>query len=1166
MKQRQCKGDLPMTKSSARIKGARQRISLMLRTRSTALTLLWTLTLLMLMSSTPRISAQVLYGRLTGNITDPTGAQVPNAHVVATETATGVVHEADTNAQGTYLFTDLNPGSYKLLVTAQGFAASGMGGLSLQANSTIRADLTMKLGTTSEQITVSTAPPELKTEEADTSYNISQTQMQELPTTSSTGRNFQSLYRLVPGSTPPAEQNSAGSNPQRSQAVNVNGVSNATNTTRIDGAVDAYPWLAYLVAYLPPTDGIENIDVVTGSFNAEQGAAGGSAINVTIKSGTNQFHGSVWEYNSIKQFNALTWSNRTGVAPKNIYNEYGFSIGGPVKRNKLFFFFDYNKVPIRKAIGGTYVTVPTMAMRGGDFTATDVKIYDPASGTATGTGKTQFTGNIISSARISKAASTLLAKLPAPNAGAAGALTNNYTNTAVNSFERENYDTKINYTPTQMTSFFGHYSISPSDISDPQVFGFNPGGGTWDGGQPGHATGRIQNVGLGFTHGFTANFLMDANAGFTRQRLGANSDDFSLGDYGTSTLGIPGTNWSGSSYYAGIPGFYFTTYASLGNANSGSPFLFKDNQYTANANASWIHGKHAIRFGGEYLHAAINHIQPGSGSYSTPRGSFIFGGGATAASGATISYINSFADFLLGQATQYQKGVQSFNPEPLRYSTFAFYAQDTFQLTHDITLNYGVRYEYYPIPVGDHFGSVLYDPSIRSTVADSTYGTHTVGTVLVGGKGSTAQHAGISNGWGMIVPRFGISYRLDNKTVIRGGFGITTDPDTLRGLLQAYPAAVTTSVTGANSYVAATSLNTGLQSTTTQVGIPTLTLPDISSGSIALPSSISTVTIPKDFRRGYIQSDNISVQRELPLHLVASVAYVGTHAVRQQSSVNINASYPGGGTAGRLLNSTYGTGTNDSDINALQPFRGSRYHGLQTQLTRSSDIHGATGIIYTFSKAQNASDNSQASGLTFAYPTYWNRNWSLAGYDRKHNFQWWTIYNLPFGRDQKYFTSGPLAYIVGGWKLSTALSRVSGTPLTITGSNAFSAYGNTTVADRVAGVNMTLSGRNYSGSGFRYLNPAAFADVTSSTASTPRFGTAGRNCVRGPGYFDLDAGLKKTFPIWSSVRFEFAAESFNITNTPQFANPSTTVTSSTFGLITTSNSNRSLRLSGRISF
>ncbi|WP_420236125.1 carboxypeptidase regulatory-like domain-containing protein [Telmatobacter bradus] len=323
--------------------------------------------------------AQVLYGTLTGNVTDPVGAAIPNAHVVATEVATSVVHNADTSEVGKYLFTNLLPGTYKVTVAASGFQSAGQAGLILQANATVRADLQLQVGTASEQITVTTAPPELQTDSSDVNYNLSEEQMTELPTTSSTGRNFESLYRLVPGSTPPSEQNSAGANPQRSQAVNVNGITDETNTTRIDGAVDAYPWLPYLVAYLPPTDGIDSINVVTGSFNAEQGAAGGSAINVTIKSGTNSLHGSAWEYNSIKQFNALTWANRTHVNPKNIYNETGGTIGGPIKKDKLFFFFDYNRVSVIKGISGT-LSVPTMAMRGGDFSATGVTIYGLCAG------------------------------------------------------------------------------------------------------------------------------------------------------------------------------------------------------------------------------------------------------------------------------------------------------------------------------------------------------------------------------------------------------------------------------------------------------------------------------------------------------------------------------------------------------------------------------------------------------------------------------------------------------------------------------------------------------------------------------------------------------------------------------------------------------------------
>jgi len=319
-------------------------------------------------------------------------------------------------------------------------------------------------------------------------------------------------------------------------------------------------------------------------------------------------------------------------------------------------------------------------------------------------------------------------------------------------------------------------------------------------------------------------------------------------------------------------------------------------------------------------------------------------------------------------------------------------------------------------------------------------------------------------------------------------------------------------------------------------------------------------------RRGYIESYNLSVQHEFSRGFVANIAYVGTHSIRQQTSVNINAAPPDGGTAGRLLNTTYGANTNNTDINSLQPFQGSVYNGLQAQLSRTSATHGSTGVIYTFSKSMDASDNSQANGLIFAYPTYWSRNWALAGYDRKHNFQWWSTYNLPFGKGQYFLTSGPLRYLVGGWKINTVLSYVSGTPFSITASTGLlNAPGNTQLADRNVGVNPVLNANN---NGARqYLNPAAFSDVsTGAGVTTARFGTSGRDSVRGPGLFNLDASLKRTFPLHESFALDLMVESFDVTNTPQFANPASNISAGGFGTITTSNANRTLRLSGRLSF
>jgi hypothetical protein len=1117
--------------------------------------LLVLLLLLIFIGFVPVAFGQVLQGTLTGEVTDPSGAIVPNADVKAVNADTGFSRQTTTNADGLYIFNDLQPGTYTLTISASGFGTFDQKGTPVSANSVVRANAQLTVGSLHQEVSVSAEAVTLQTDKADTNYNISEEQLTQLPTTSSTGRNFQSLYKLVPGSTPPSEQNSQAANPQRAQAVHVNGVSGTANATRIDGAVDQYPYLPLNVAYVPPQDAIGNVNVVTASFNAEQGSAGGAAINVTIKSGTNQLHGSAFEYNTITQYNARGYFQTPAVLarlPKYIFNQYGLSVGGPILKNKLFFFSDWESTHISNAISG-FASVPTEAMRGGNFSGlTDSKgnpvtIYDPATGTATGAGKSQFQNNAIPSDRISLPAQILLAALPQPNLPG---VSNNYFGSTSNTFKRDDVDFKATYNPTEATSYFGHYSASPDTISDPQQFGTIPGGGTWDGGQPGAATGLLQNVGLNATHLFTTHLLIDASAGYTRQRIGAQSPDIALGDYGVNVLKIPGTNNNGETLYGGIPYMSIANFTGLGNTNSGSPFLFRDNQYTANSNLSYTHGVHSYRFGGEYVHAAINHFQPNG----IPRGEFVFNGGLTTILGGTANYANALADFLLGTATSVSKGVQVTNPLTLRYSQFAFYGQDTWQASKDLTISYGVRYEYYPLPVTDHRGLFNYNPAIRTTVTDST-GTHTVGTVLIGGRGGNSNSAGISDGWGMIVPRFGVAYRVNDKTVIRSGFGITVDPDNLRNALNAYPANINYANSGANSYVEGGDFTSG---------IPALPVPNIDLGSIPLPYNISTQAIPQEFRRGYIESWNLSVQRQLPASLVTNIAYVGTHAIRQQSNVNINAAPINGGTAGRLLNATYGLNTNNTDLNEMLPFRGSVYNGLQAQLSRTAARFGSSGIIYTYSKAMDIADNSTNSGLTFAYPAYWDRNWARAGYDRTNNFQWWAVAPLPFGKQGAFLKTGVAGALLGGWQVTSAVSWVSGTPFTISAdASALNAPGNSQVADQVSSV--TIYGahhRNASGK-IQYFDPADFAQPTGA-----RFGTSGRNSVRGPGYFDLDAGLKRNLHVYERFNFELQAEAFNATNTPQFANPGASVASpSSLGVITsTANNNRRLRVSGRITF
>ena len=547
----------------------------------------------------PNAGAQVLYGSLTGTISDATKAAVPNAPVTVLDQGTGATRGTTTNAQGEYRVGDLPPGVYSIIVEqTAGFSKYTQKNVVVSVNQENRIDVTLQLSSVSAEVTVNTAAPMLQTEDAQVNHYISQSQIAELPVGSSQGRNFQALYTLIPGAANVVEQNSTASNPSRAMSVNVNGVEDMSNTTRIDGAVNTYGWLPYLIAYVPPADSIQSVNVVTNSFNAEQGVAGGAAINVTIKSGTRDFHGSAWEYNQIFNTNARGYINTPQAlpqVPKNIFNQFGFSIGGPVYipkiltgKNKLFFFDAFERTTRRQLITASGpLTVPTPALLGGDFSAATnltgaarTVLYDPQPGGVPVTGPTAQNGyllpqfrtttfqseygcNCIPKSRQFPGSATMLGLLQPISA----TITNpNYQNQLVGdygsgsgtlAYNRNTNDAKITYNPSDRTSIFGRYSIEPFTVTDPQELGA-AGGGTFDGGQPGAAAGRIQNVGLGMSHVITPNMVVDADFGYTRQVTGAQSTiDIADGDFGLNVLGIPGTNGPGINY-VGQPSLMFT--------------------------------------------------------------------------------------------------------------------------------------------------------------------------------------------------------------------------------------------------------------------------------------------------------------------------------------------------------------------------------------------------------------------------------------------------------------------------------------------------------------------------------------------------------------------------------------------------------------------------------
>ncbi|MGA8529032.1 MAG: TonB-dependent receptor [Acidobacteriaceae bacterium] len=1203
--------------------------------------------------------AQTLYGTLTGTVNDNSGAVVPNVTVTLTSQTTGAVRTVNTSATGEYRFGDVLPGTYSVSTPRTGsFGAVTQNGIVVQVNREVRVDLTLQPASVSQTVTVTTAPPMLQTETADVNHEITETQLEQLPLTSSQGRNFQALYSIIPGAAAVKEQNSSAANPSRAMSLNVNGMSYNGNTTRIDGAMNYYGWLPYLIAYVPPAESIASVNIDTNSFNAEQGLAGGAVINVTTKSGTSQFHGTAWEYYQDAALNARPYTS-TALAvptiPKNVFNQFGFNIGGPVYipkiltgRKKLFFFDNFERTTRRQLITSSPQTVPDAAMLTGDFSEVSSLfplLYDPQPGgvgpylppAARPTFLSEYGCNCIPASRQSAAAATMIANLqPIAQSIAvtptllANQMASDYIARGTLAYNRNTNDAKITWIPTEKTQVMGKYSIEPFSILDPQSFG-NAGGGAIDGGQPGASQGRIQNVGMGMSHAFNATLLVDADFGYTRQVSGAQSVlDVKLGDYGTNVLGIPGTNGVGTNY-VGQPEFAFGTvtagassngFSTIGNASAANPFLFRDNQFTGDVNLSWTKGRHATKYGFTYYHFDLNHFQPTSGSYiNSVRGGFAFQGGMTVGTnaGGTVNSINNYnmlADYLLGLPNQFgagpavAKALQIANPNALRWTELSGYAQDQWTATSKLTVNYGVRYEIYPPPYRDHTGIYILDPNLPQTT-----------NVEIGGVNGEPENSGLSTGYGFFAPRLGLAYRLDEKTVVRAGAGLTSDPDSFRFMRDTYPMDVLSNYTSASADTIAVD-STGAPITLT-TGIPAVPTPNLSSGFIGLPTAASTTTVKKDFHRGYIESWNFFVQRELPAKFVANVGYVGTHDVRQFTQTGyLNAGpLPSGSTpcmangyfnpstgltgpcnfqANTIINEKWCTGAttaagttcyNTGGIGTVEPLFSASYNGLQSQLTYSGGASKQLGVVYTYSHAIDFEDNGAGSGsggLSWNYPAYYSRNRADAGFDQTHNLEIWGIYHLPFGKGQLWANGGVAGAILGGWQFNGQFSHISGSPFNVSAnSNTTNAPGEPLYANLVKpyhelGGHARSAVTNVSG-GKLWFDPTSFGNPTQptytateapGTIQSPVFGNTNRNEFRGPGVSVANASVFRSFPVYRESQFEIRFEAFNITNHPLlYNNPGTTVGSSTLGEITSfgpayspTQGSRSLQFSGRFQF
>jgi outer membrane receptor protein involved in Fe transport len=1120
--------------------------------------------LLLLAIATPRgVDAQVLYGSLTGNVTDPSGAAVAGAKVEALNIGTGVSTSVVTDERGAYFFSNLQASLYKVTITAQTFKALAQDNVRIEVNKIRRLDAQLEVGDVTAIVQINSTTDALQTDRADVNFVQTARQINDLPLTGSVGRNYQSLMSLVPGAVSAGEQNSAAGSPQRSISFNINGVGRMLNNTRIDGSGVAYPWLPTNTAYVPTAESIQEVNIVTNSFDAEQGLAGGAAVNVITKSGTNEFHGAGWVYDTNSATQARNFFQTTPQVPKSILVQWGYAVGGPIIKNKLFFFSDLERTTQRNFARVQTFSIAPQSLRPnaqGDVvfpTAAQggATIYDPASNPDPRL-RTAFQNNTIPAGRIDSAALELIKRLP--NTTGSG-FANNFTPTGGAEFNRINIDNKVTYNTGGKLTAFGRYSISPTDIFEPQILG-EAGGDALNGGQNGKAPGRVQVIGTGLTYTFAPNLIMDVNAGYTRQRLGAENVDLDS-NFGLDVLKIPGTNGP-DRLQGGIPSFQISGFANLGNANTGNPFLFRDNQYVLASNLSWVKGAHGLRFGVDYQNQQINHFQPQGGTFQTVRGTFQFNGNATRLqNGPTPADVrfNSWADFLLGLPNAAGKVDQLRNPNSVYMQSYALYARDQWQVTRNFTLNYGLRWERYPFPDKDNTGISRFDPE--------------TGNVLTGGLSGVPRDTGASSGPGQFLPRIGIAYRLKEKMVIRAGYGQSADPRSFAEFRNAYPInnAWAMPQINNNPFIPVTTLRQGL--------INTSKPPDLTQGIVKLPSNTGTLTYPDHQSRKYIQSWNLTVERELPLKFTGQIGYVGTRALGQMGYININAGAPGTGNAGRALARLGLTG----DINLFSPYMTATYDALQMSFKRR--LSGSTfGGAYTFSKAINFMDNDGGPRIQY-YPEA-QRNRGLAGYDRTHNFQLYGLWELPFGRGKQFANEGILSKLLGGFQLSGVMGAVSGSPINIIQGAAgnLNAGGSGQAPDQVKS-DVQIFSDNLKGSlppggdpaRYLYFDRSAFRVVDICNVISPtcpvvlpqRFGNVGRNSLRGPGFFNMDLSLFRTIRFTEGIEMQLRAEALNALNHPNFANPGADISNAgSFGFITSTagQGSRIFRLGARLSF
>jgi hypothetical protein len=1071
---------------------------------------------------------------IVGTVTDPSGAAVPGAQLTFNNIATQFTRVVQTSPSGEYVASSIPTGAYLITVSKPGFQTLQRSGVQLTAASTLSVDLQLKVGSPAETISVSATPPLLQSQSAEVSALVDSRQIVALPLVS---RDFTDLVALAPGAHLGSASNLAeGGSAYSIRAgadYSVNGTIAAGNSYLIDGIYNRNLWLNTLIM-VPIVDSIQEYRVLTSNYSAEYGEAAGAVTEVETKSGSNAFHGAAWEFLRNDKLNANNFFSNLSGAPRPGFhrNEFGANVGGPIVRNKTFFFADYQGIRASQPQSFTS-TIPTAAeqqmVETGNFSAFGTTIYNPYSTATSSTGavtRNPFPNNQIPASLLDPAAVNIIKLLPTPTSSKA---TSNYYYNGTLTQQTDQFDVRADQNLGSSDRLFGRYGydnttqVVPGIIPAPASAGIGPYLST-------NANGTTtpllnQSATLGYTHPFSASTILESHFGLVRWH--AQITPLDLPYPAATELGIPGINITNKS--GGIPAFTISGFTEIGD-NSSYPEDSAITTFQYDSALTMVRGKHTIKVGGLFLRHRFNGF-----SAFPDRGTFDFNGEFTRQIGSSSSQ-TALADFALGAMDSGSRNILT-STFGMRLWSAAPFIQDSWRVTGRLTAELGLRWEVDapPYDVHNHWANLNVN----------------TGQLMVAGLNGNSRRLRDFD-LDTLAPRIGLAYALtqDRKTVLRSGFGISyVDMDA--GGAQLYK-----NLPYFFSQVITTSINTAPVQTLHQ-GLPTPMQPSVTN--IAALSTGSPDAWAVNLRETEVLQWSFGVQHQLLNDLILDVSYVGTRGERiLVNSVNLNQSVPGPGAQGPR-EPYYTINPNLSTVGYRTDAGDSKYESLQVRLDKRFSRGFTFGISYTYasylSDAGNVNGGGNSDIQNYACIAC---NWGPVPDDYSHVLSINHVYELPFGQGRKYLATGWLGRIVGGWNLNGIWTARSGGRFTpILGTNVSnSTGGGDQRPNRIASGYLSQGQSIYD-----WFNTAAFVAPAQYT-----FGNSGTGILTGPASFNTDMSLIRHIRVTERYGLDIRAEAFNAWNHVNFANPNASIGTASAGIISSAANARIVQLAAKFTF